>query len=297
MRVLPPGMQEHLDSGATTLCWCWRVVRADGVVLGFTDHDNDLTFDGTTFEAATGFSASDVQSTVGLGVDNLDVESVLRSGTLNEDDLAAGHYDGAGVEILRVNWQDTEQRVLIRSGHLGEVARGRNSFRAEIRGLAHQLQQPKGRIYQYGCDADLGDARCAILLQDPAFKGTGSVVATDGGRVLTVSGLDAFVSDWFTRGLLTWTSGANGGLKMEVKLHTKADGAVTIELWQRMSQPIAVSDEFSVTAGCDKQFTTCRDKFSNGVNFRGFPHIPGNDFAVSYPNSDDPQNDGGSLFN
>lgn len=297
MRVLPAGMQEHLESGATTLCWCWRVVRADGTVLGFTDHDNELAFDGTTFEAATGFSASDVESTVGLGVDNLDVESVLKSGTLNEDDLAAGLYDGAAVEIFRVNWQDTDQRVLIRSGHLGEVTRGRQSFRAEIRGLAHQLQQPKGRIYQYGCDADLGDARCTVDLENAAFKGTGSVTTTDGARVLTATGLDAFESDWFTRGLLAWNSGANDGLKMEVKLHTKADGAVTLELWQRMSQVIAVSDTFTVTAGCDKQFTTCRDKFANAVNFRGFPHIPGNDFAVSYPNSDDPQNDGGSLFN
>lgn len=296
MRVLPAGMQEHLDSGATTLCWCWRVIRADGVTLGFTDHDHDLVFDGSTFEAATGFAASDVESTVGLGVDNLDVESVLRSGTLNEDDLAAGLFDGAEVEIFRVNWQDTSQHALIRTGQLGEVTRGRHSFRAEIRGLAHELQQPKGRLYQFGCDVDLGNTQCLVDLELAAFKGAGSVTQIEGARVLAVSGLDSFESDWFTRGLLTWDSGANTSLKMEIKLHTKLVGAVTIELWQLMSQPIAVGDAFRVTAGCDKQFSTCRDKFNNAVNFRGFPHIPGNDFAVSYPNSDDPKNDGGSLF-
>ena len=165
-----------------------------------------------------------------------------------------------------------------------------------MRGLAHELQQPKGRLYQFGCDADLGDALCTVDLELAAFNGTGSVTQIDCARVLTVSGLDAFASDWFTRGLLTWTGGANAGRKMEIKLHTKADSTVTIELWQRMSQPIAVADAFTVSAGCDKQFITCRDKFNNAVNFRGFPHIPGNDFAVSYPNSDDPQNDGGSLF-
>ena len=296
MKTLPAGMQEHLDSGATSLCWCWRIIRSDGTILGFTDHDNGLAFDGTVYEAATGFTASDVESSVGLGVDNLDVESVLRSGTLNEDDLAAGLYDGAEVEIYRVNWQDTTQRVLMRSGHLGEVTRGSHSFRAEIRGLAHELQQPKGRIYQFGCDADLGDSRCTVNLDSASFKGTGSVVTTDGSRLLTASGLDAFASDWFSRGLLTWSSGENMGRKMEVKLHTVVEGVVTVELWQRMSQPIFVADTFSVTAGCDKQFATCRDKFVNGTSFRGFPHMPGNDFAVSYPNSDDPKNDGGSLF-
>lgn len=296
MRILPAGMQEHLDSSTTTLCWCWRVIRPDGTSLGFTDHDNNLEFDGTTFEAATGFSASDIESTVGLGVDNLDVESVLKSGTLTEDDLAAGLYDGAEVEIYRVNWQDTGQRILMRAGHLGEVTRGRHSFRAEIRGLAHQLQQPKGRIFQFGCDADLGDTRCTVNLGSSAFSGNGEIQTTDGTRVFTAGGLDGFQNDWFTRGLVTWTNGANAGLKMEVKLHSRAQDVTTIELWQRMSQPIAVEDTFSITAGCDKQFSTCRNKFSNGINFRGFPHMPGNDFAVSYPNSDDPKNDGRSLF-
>ncbi|MDX5493645.1 MAG: phage BR0599 family protein, partial [Alphaproteobacteria bacterium] len=31
----------------------------------------------------------------------------------------------------------------------------------------------------------------------------------------------------------------------------------------------------------DKQFTTCRDRFANAVNFRGFPHMPGNDFVMA----------------
>ena len=56
MKQLSPSLQSHLDTGATTLAWCWRVTRGDGAVLGFTDHDRDLTFDGTTFEAATGFT-------------------------------------------------------------------------------------------------------------------------------------------------------------------------------------------------------------------------------------------------
>ena len=52
-------------------------------------------------------------------------------------------------------------------------------------------------------------------------------------------------------------------------------GAVIIELWQAMAQPIAPSDTFIVTAGCDKRFSTCRDRFENVLNFRGFPHIHG----------------------
>ncbi len=296
MRLLPAELQAHLDSGATTLCTCWRVIRNDGSPLGFTDHDRDLEFDGTTFEAATGFTATEIESTVGLGIDNLDVESVLKSERLNETDLAAGLFDNAAIDIFRVNWADVEQRILLRSGSLGEVSRGRHAFSAEVRGLAHELQQEKGRIFQFSCDADVGDERCKVNLEQSALKGSGAVAAVVLPRTFTASGLDTFNNDWFTHGLLTWTTGANAGRGMEVKLHANIAGVVTLELWQKMALPIAAADAFTVTAGCDKHFDTCRAKFGNSANYRGFPHIPGNDFAVSYPNSDDRRKDGRSLF-
>lgn len=111
MKSLPPTLQAHLDTGVTTLAWCWRLTRRDGGRLGFTDHDRDLAFDSTTFAAATGFTASDIKDQVGLAVDNLEVESALSADALSEDELAAGLYDDARVEIWRVNWQDTGQRV------------------------------------------------------------------------------------------------------------------------------------------------------------------------------------------
>ena len=295
MKSLPPSLQSHLDSGATTLAWCWRVTRRDGVRLGFTDHDRDLVFDGTTFAAATGFTATEIRDAVGLAVDNLEVESALSSDSLNEDDLAAGLFDDAAIEIWRVNWQDTSQRVLMRSGSIGEVRRSGAAFAAEVRGLAHYLQQPKGRLLQYGCDADLGDARCTVDLDDPAFRSTGTVVAASSPRRFTASGLESFATDWFTRGLVTFTSGANAGRAQEVRRHA-AGATATLELWQPMAQPIAPGDTFTVTAGCDKQFDTCRAKFANGVNFRGFPHMPGNDFVTAVARPGDPANDGASRL-
>ena len=130
MKALPAGLQAHLDSGATTLAWCWRLTRRDGRKLGFTDHDVPLAFDGTVFEAASGFTASELKDGVGLSVDNLDVSSALRSDSLNEADLAAGRFDDARVEIFRVNWRDVTQRVLMRSGSIGDVKRAGAAFTA-----------------------------------------------------------------------------------------------------------------------------------------------------------------------
>jgi uncharacterized phage protein (TIGR02218 family) len=287
MKELPAALAAHLASGATTLSWCWRLTRRDGVKQGFTDHDRDLVFDGTTFEAAAGFTASEIRDAVGLSVDNLEVSSAISSERLAEADLAAGIYDDAKVEIFRVNWQAPEQRVLMRAGSLGEVKRAGGGFTAEVRGLAHYLQQPKGRLFQYACDADLGDGRCGIDLDTPANRGTGTVLAVASARRFTAAGLDAFASGWFTHGLLTFTSGAADGQAIEVKLHTKSGEAVTLELWQPARLPLVAAQTFKVTAGCDKQLGTCKAKFANAENFRGFPHMPGNDFLsiVSRPGS------------
>ena len=297
MKSLPAGMQAHLDGGVTTLAWCWKVTRSDETVMGFTDHDRDLAFDGVNFVAASGFTASEVASSLGLAVDSLEVEGALAAAAITEEDLAAGAYDGATVELWRVNWADVSQRVLMRKGSLGEVARGELAFTAELRGLAHALHQSLGRTYQRLCDADLGDARCGVDLEDPAFKGTGTVDTVSDDRVLTVSGLSAFDANWFRFGRLAWTSGANAGRIAEVKGHGKSSTPATLTLWQRAPTPVEAGDTFTVTAGCDKTLDTCKAKFDNIANFRGFPHMPGNDRAFAYVVGESGENDGGSFFN
>lgn len=281
MKVIPQAMQSALDSGVTTLCWCWRIAPRTGTVLGFTDHDRDIAFDGTTFEAASGFTASELRESVGLSVDNLEVESALTSAHLTETALAAGDFDDATVEIFRVDWASPSSRVLVRSGSLGEVRRSGNAFAAEVRGLGHYLQQPQGRVFQFACDAELGDARCQVDLASPLHRAIGVVTEALGDRTMATADLAAFPDGWLTRGLLTFTSGANAGRRSEVKRHQKRAGGATLELWQAPGAPIAPGDAFTVTAGCDKQHATCRAKFANAVNYRGFPHMPGNDFLAS----------------
>ena len=292
MKQLPAALAAHLASGATTLCRCWRLTRRDGIVRGFTDHDDDLAFDGTTFRAGTGFQGSELEARFGLAVTGTEIHGALSGESLNEADLAAGRYDDANVEILLVNWSDVAQRVRLRTGHLGEVRREGGAFAAEVRGLSARLNEERGRIFAATCDADLGDARCAIDLDDPKFHGEGSVIAVEGASLIRVSGLDAFAADWFARGKLAFSSGANAGVAVEIKEHRVEAGEVRLALWQQMPETVVAGDLFAVIAGCDKRFETCRTKFANAVNFRGFPHLPGNDFVVAYAVPGEPGHDG-----
>jgi uncharacterized phage protein (TIGR02218 family) len=285
MKTLSEDLIEHLQSGATTLCWCWRLTRRDGSRLGFTEHDHDISFDSTTFEAASGFTASEIREQVGLSVDNLEVAGALISDRLSEIALAAGDFDDAAIEIFRVNWQDPAQRILARKGSLGEVRRTGTAFAAEVRGLAHYLQQPRGRLFQYTCDADLGDTRCTVNLDQPEFRATATITTVTDSRRLVVDGLDDYADGWFTRGVFAFTSGANAGRAMEIKNHRLVAAGVEIELWQPLGGVIAIGDTAAATAGCDKRIETCTARFANAINYRGFPHMPGNDFvtAVAQP--------------
>lgn len=288
MKALPAGLQAHLDSGATTLAWCWRITRADGLVFGFTDHDRPLSFAGADFEPDSGFNASEIRAGSELSVDAQDAEGALRSDRITEADILDGRWDNAAIEVWRVNWEAPAQRVLMRRGNIGQIRRGRVSFIAEVRSLAHYLNQTVGRTFQFYCDAALGDARCGVDLNAPTLSNVGSVAMVVGDRGFrAAAGLGGYAAGWFDLGFLTWTSGANDGGRAEIARHTVEAGAARIELFEAPVRPIGAGDAFTIRAGCDKQFPTCRVKFANALNFRGFPSMPGDDVVVRYPNRGD----------
>jgi uncharacterized phage protein (TIGR02218 family) len=173
--------------------------------------------------------------------------------------------------------------VLLARGALGEIRREGAAFTAELRSLSHRLNEESGRLYTATCSADLGDARCTIDLAGEDFHAGGAIASLGSAAAFRADGLDGFDEGWFAGGKLTFTSGANEGYAVEVKTHRVALDGVLIELWQVPPEPMAEGDAFTVTAGCDKRLATCRDRFHNGANFRGFPAIPGNDFVISYP--------------
>jgi len=277
MRTVPAALAEHLAGEATTTCHCWRVTRRDGAVLGFTEHDRDLAFDGTTFLAASGFAASEAQAATGLSAAADEVTGGFSNAAIRAEDLASGRFDGARVELFLVNWAATGQHMLLNVREIGEVSRAGSEFRAELRSLAHRLDQPQGRVYGRRCDAALGDARCKVDLA--AWRGEGTVLEVRDASRITVSGIAGFKSGFFDHGLLTFA----GRSAVDIERNERhADGTAEMVLWLPLEVPVAIGAAFTVTAGCDKSFATCKARFANHLNFRGFPHVPGTDFAYSY---------------
>lgn len=269
----------------TTRARAWRLDRGDGLVLGFTDHDRDLAFDGTLFRAATGMTAKALAQATGLAVDNTEAAGALSDGGLTEADILAGRWDGAVLTIWEVDWTDTALRRVLFRGSLGEITRQGGAFRAELRGLTEALQQGAGRVFGSVCPAVLGDARCRFDLGTPGYAVEAPVVAVEvAGGELLLPELPGYPPGWFAEGRVRVLDGAATGLSAVVRIdRIEAEGTRRLALWAALGRSPRPGDRLRLEAGCDKRFTTCREKYGNAVNFQGFPHLPGEDWLFLAP--------------
>ncbi|MFN3277770.1 MAG: DUF2163 domain-containing protein [Paracoccus hibiscisoli] len=266
----------------TTLARAWSIRRADGLTLGFTDHDRRLTFAGVTFRPDRGLSARALVQATGLSVDNSEAVGALNDDAITERDLMAGRWDDASLRLWEVDWSDVSVRRLVFRGSLGEVSRANGAFRAELRGLSEALNAPQGRVYHPRCSARLGDGACKVDLGTETLSVQRQVQVMEEGRVFTFAGFPAFDAAWFEHGRLEVLTGAAQGLSGTVKNDTaRPDGRRIIELWSALGILPLQGDQIRLTAGCDKAAGTCRLKFANFLNFRGFPHLPPEDWLMA----------------
>ncbi|WP_082640244.1 DUF2163 domain-containing protein [Aureimonas sp. N4] len=285
MRVLSDAFQARLREPATTLASAWRLTRRDGAVFGFTDHDEDLRFAGTLFRARTGWTSGESEAARGLGAGTEAVEGGFADEAIREEEVERGLFDGASVETFRVDWQEPAHHVLMDRADLGEVTCGPAGFRAELRGLAARLDRQRGRTYRRRCDAVLGDKRCGVDLGP--WTRLVDLVSGNEERLL-IRPLEPIAradQGLFAQGRLLL--GASGEA---VPLRGLAEGAeagtLLAFLARTPAQVPAAGSRLRLVAGCDRAFATCRDRFDNSVNFRGFPHLPGADAALNIAKSD-----------
>lgn len=287
MKDIPVLLKNHYASGVHTLAILWKVTRTDGQIFGFTNHDQSIMFDSIAYEPSSVFDASAIATRAELNVDNLEAHGFLNSAGITVQDIEAGRWDGADIQIVEVNYRDLSMGAnILRTGALGNINRQSGTYTAEMRGLMQFLQNQVVRIVTPACNATLGDARCGVNLA--SLTQTGTITARIDDRTMTIS--ITRPTAYFNYGVITFTSGLNNALRMEIKKHLTTG---VIELFQPMPYTVAVGNTFSIVPGCNKTHASrvvkvanvdttqwygdCKDKFSNLVNFRGFPGVPGYD--------------------
>lgn len=271
MRTASSPLNAHLAGEVTSLAICWQLTLTDTTIMGFTDHTSDLTISSQLYKAATGFAPTSIETKDKFSVDNLDVAGILDSSSITEADIMAGKYDFAEIVIFMVNVTDLSQGIIIhRRGWLGEVSLQNGQFTAEVRGLTQKLSQNIVELYSPTCRAVFGDSRCKVNLASYTVGGTVNTVTS---RQVFISNSMTQAAGYFSSGEIRWLTGANAGRRMEIKEFANKQFTLVLP----MPNNIAAGDTFNAIAGCDKTFNTCFSKFSNAVNFRGEPYVPGMD--------------------
>lgn len=277
MKNIPIALLNHYGEQSQTLATLLKITRQDGQVFSFNDIDTDIEYGGLVFSAGKGITPSAIASNDNASVDNLNVDGMIVAQGLTEEDVRAGLFDGAKIELWRVNFNDLSAgHEVLRVGFLGELVLKDGFFNAELRGLTQRLQTAVGRIYQPACGADLGDSRCGVNL----------LALEVNSAVTSVTGASAFIDatrteggNYFSNGSIEFLTGENAGFKSEVMAY---DGTTKeFFLYNRPLKPFSPGDTYKAHPGCDKSITTCFSKYNNRLNFRGFPKIPGADSLIS----------------
>lgn len=268
----------------TSEAMLWKITRTDGEVFRFTSHNRAVTFRGAVYTPCRSLVQSAIQVSAEFGtIDNLDLSGIVADESITESDLYAGRFDGAEVEIWRVDWKTGDGALLI-AGLCGSLTFDEDGFKFEVVTPTERMTQtPLLSPVMPTCRFRFGDERCTFDVASTVA--TGSVTALPAVNLFTQARRRAFLdatraeaANFFVRGRLTWTSGANIGSTQDVKSFSSS--AFVLET--ATQYPIEIGDAYSVVRGCDKSFTTCTG-YANTANFGGFPHLKGDDDLALTP--------------
>lgn len=277
--VMP--LRSLLINGTHRFATCWKIVRVDTTTFRFTDHDKELVVNGETYTPAGGFLASARLFSEGVAAKNFEVNGVLTSDAITEEDLRLGLFRDAVVTETLVDWKyPWAGSYYATTYYLQTTTFDREVWKAELAGLPIRLASSIGNLYERTCRWTLGDSNCTKNIAVLTVTGTVAALVTSRHRFTSnLTGADNYFND----ALVTWVTGDNAGFTNECKKFLQTSGDVELQIGTPFE--IQSGDTFTVYPGCDKRFDTCKDKFNNVPNFGGFPTIPGPDKVFTTPNA------------
>lgn len=258
-----------------TVATFWRLLRRDGVTLGFTSHDRDLWFDGVLHRAAPGMLPSAIRRSADFEPDSAEVRGALSHDAIGADDLAAGRFDGAGVRIGLIDWESGASEIVYH-GTIGSVTEEEARFTAELVSRKTELLRDPVPRTSPGCRADFCGPGCTL---SPAFFTHEAVLGAVDLDTNAVALVTAAAPADLIGGFLRWLDGPHAGLRMGVI----AAGPTGLVLDTPLDAALPAGLRAMVREGCDHTLDTCEERFANAANFQGEPFLPGNDTITRYP--------------
>jgi uncharacterized phage protein (TIGR02218 family) len=267
-------MASICDGPLTSVAFCWTLERNDGGGIALTSGDRQFSRGGIAYQPEPGITPAAITRSLGLQPHSAEVSGALTAWALTDSDLSLGRWDFARISMTAVDWSALdEQPIQLLGGELGEVSVSGDSFTAELKGAAAKLSAPVCPSTSAECRAEFGDKKCRVDLAGRTLRLRISSAADN--LIITDQPLD----ERYLFGRLRYLSGANCGLQTVIL----AMNGTQLTVRDRVRAAVEPGTVIEVREGCDKLFATCVRRFANAVNFRGEPHVPGNDLLTRYP--------------
>ena len=254
----------HASHAVMTIALCCRI-STNNTDIRLTEHDENLEIDNATYNAGHGVNFGPIYRSSNRSTASIEIadNSVIR-----EQALVNAQYDGTEVEIFLTNYEDASQKkITLFVGMVSDIAIENNKLKISIEGAQNILYGRVGTLFSPHCRAQFCDSNCK--LDSKKFTFQSSV-----GKVLDHLTLEdvklPHAECYYKHGVVTFLNGNNRGVSVKVRSHR----CYMIRLARSTPYPILPGDEYSIIAGCDKNFLTCNRKFNNTSNFRGEPHVP-----------------------
>lgn len=260
-------MRNNIFDETSTVVVCWKITRKDNTMLFFTNHSVDISIGNDIYISSNSLSPSEILNSNIPEQNSFDVDGIIDNEKITTEDLLSGLYDRAKIDLLLVDYNNTENNVLLRSGYINDIKISGNVFVAEIYNVLSAFNNALCNVYSMSCRANLGDKLCKIDLAQYTYSGKIEKVISK--RIFFDSQISAN-NGHYKFGLVTFSSGANKGLSFQIADHIRKEVVFTIEPYF----PISVGDTYLMIAGCNKSIDACFNKFNNVVNFRGEPYVP-----------------------
>lgn len=293
VKILSPALQAHYNQRHRTKAFLLKITARDQTVLGVTGESQSITYnDGAgevVYSAMIGFGDVALEQSAGLEVGNTEATMLYaESGPFSQSFINAGNLDYGRYIIYQVNWADlTMGHEIVDAGTIG-IAKNVDGVSAviELRSLQQQLKQNYIQLDSRTCRARFGSGgggtcisrgQCGFNAEALWSNATVVAVGDESDHAFTLDSPPSATGPngalTFVPGLVQWLTGSNAGLTSEIE---SVDGAA-VTLILGTPYAIAVSDTLKIRPDCDKTWTTCKDVYSNQLNFRGEPFIPVSD--------------------
>ncbi|MDD2839556.1 MAG: DUF2163 domain-containing protein [Rickettsiales bacterium] len=272
MKTIADDLKTNFERNTTNIIKCWKITLKDDMVIGFTTNNENFTYNEIIYNSFSSNDITNIKTNLDIEEDSFEFSNIISSSLISANDILAGKYDNALIEIFLLDIKNQiNGKVILLTGTVSDMECKGDIFTAKVKGLKDKINKTIGEVYSPLCRCSFCDTKCGLDKTNLTFSATITNVLDDVSFITNNETILNQSSGYFDNGIIEFTSGNNDGQKIEIKQY--ANGTFILSL--NLPNELMAGDDFNVITGCNKQFTTCCNKFSNAINFRGEPHLPG----------------------